>query len=607
MQTPVVLAVFANAKDRYLESLKLESRNLDQTLSLKDDLGVIKFYREESVETEEVLAALERFEDRLCIFHFGGHASGKALEFEDGGGYAKGIATLLSRQSKLKLVFLNGCSTLDQVELLLKLGIKAVIATNTEVEDRKALDFASLFYQKLANGGTLQRAFDFASDGLKTKYQDHFGGSILPFDMQRGVISRKGNNSNSIAWDLHYNKENSSVLQWSLPEMEPDIPDISLDFEANETLLLLKDRILEITEGLNTELYRLQDKQSSLFFIAKSFPGNIGSQLAILFSADFSMRELCHSRLKQIISTYIISCQFIYYLLLAQWTTRKSTANRGFVKGYVVQLLDINQKEFLRFDFITMFQRLVTEIKDRNLIPFVPEFLDLQQELEQKDSFWKACLYLQSIREKLIEQPAEKFKPTIQHMCMDAEGALTRVLSELAFLTQYQLVSVRDIQMLNPWHKDPLYQHKMGQLNIDWNKELNLFREPKSYSSFLENGSVLLLKNIDEIGSYLNLSPFYVDKIAFGKPSSRSRLIDLYTYSYKKQPLDGEIYEFYYLKCTHGIFPAIERNKDQFHTGYRIKGKSWNSFTDDLLEQEISKNEFPFDILKEQFVAIASH
>jgi CHAT domain-containing protein len=101
---------------------------------------------------------------QVQIFHYGGHANGSALQLEQGAGNAQvasstGLAQLLGQQTELKLVFLNGCATQGQVELLLKSGVKAVIATSVPINDMMAVEFAEQFYQSLTNQASIAHSF----------------------------------------------------------------------------------------------------------------------------------------------------------------------------------------------------------------------------------------------------------------------------------------------------------------------------------------------------------------------------------------------------------------------------------------------------------------
>lgn len=125
----------------------------------------------------EVWELFERREylGRIHAFHFAGHASGNWLAFEDDDGAparasAGGLAGFLGRQPGLVLVFLNGCSTHEQVQRLRRF-VPAVIATTETIRDDVAAAFAARFYAGLT-GKPLRRAFLDARDFIEAEYGD---------------------------------------------------------------------------------------------------------------------------------------------------------------------------------------------------------------------------------------------------------------------------------------------------------------------------------------------------------------------------------------------------------------------------------------------------
>ncbi|MBP9077502.1 MAG: CHAT domain-containing protein, partial [Haliscomenobacter sp.] len=158
---PIFFFAFANEEGRFLELLKQESSAVYNALYPVEEQGRLLIAREESLSSDELFLAFRRYKDRMFIFHFAGHAGSDVLGLEDLEANASHVADLLAEQKdSLKLVFLNGCATLNQVARLQELGIKAVIATSRPVEDDKAQFFAEEFYKNLATGNfTLKESF----------------------------------------------------------------------------------------------------------------------------------------------------------------------------------------------------------------------------------------------------------------------------------------------------------------------------------------------------------------------------------------------------------------------------------------------------------------
>lgn len=165
--TPVVFLAFANSHDRPLATLKDESRAIYSSLRPMEEAGKIAIHREESVQFDELYEDLLAYKDRIVVFHYAGHADGSMLEFEQGNAKADAVAGLLGQQSSLKLVFLNGCATKDQVKRLHEAGIPAIIATAVKIKDNEATELAKAFYGAIARDCSIEEAFELAKSFIE--------------------------------------------------------------------------------------------------------------------------------------------------------------------------------------------------------------------------------------------------------------------------------------------------------------------------------------------------------------------------------------------------------------------------------------------------------
>ena len=217
---PVVFLAFANAPDDHLATLKDESRYLFRALQPLAADGRLEIHREESSGFDEFYQDLLAFDDRIVVFHYAGHADGSMLQMEGGPGDARGIAGLLGRQSSLKLVFLNGCATRDQVKLLHEAGVPAVIATAVKINDTRATHFASAFYDALAKGQGIYESFASAQNYIEGKFGA--GGGTQPIN--RAPVYDFPDEEESaepfvFEWTLYVRSDAQADLeQWRLPE-----------------------------------------------------------------------------------------------------------------------------------------------------------------------------------------------------------------------------------------------------------------------------------------------------------------------------------------------------------------------------------------------------
>lgn len=172
MRKPVILLAFANDPGNPIPEVVQESKALQTALEVAAERGLCELVVRESLEIPEVFDTFEnpQYSGRIAVFHYAGHANADSLWLSeaDGSGrsgqpaYKEGLASFLGRQKGLKLVFLNACSTLDHVQLLLEQGVPTVIATNQEIDDGLARGFATQFYRSLGRGKSIHEAYQTA-------------------------------------------------------------------------------------------------------------------------------------------------------------------------------------------------------------------------------------------------------------------------------------------------------------------------------------------------------------------------------------------------------------------------------------------------------------
>lgn len=176
--SPVILLLFANdwqgPSARYLRNLPVERHRIEKALRRLPGVRVVT----DANTTPEVLFdLLAEHNDDIVGFHFGGHADGSTLHFEQEDGtpeplHRGGLAARLAALPALRWVFLNGCATAAQVRALHARCDAPVIATDRAIEDEAATAFADRFYRSLARHRSLREAFDDADAALRAKYGD---------------------------------------------------------------------------------------------------------------------------------------------------------------------------------------------------------------------------------------------------------------------------------------------------------------------------------------------------------------------------------------------------------------------------------------------------
>ncbi len=211
---PIILLTFANDEDAHLDMLKAESHAVYDALEDVDNNGVVEVKREESATLDIIADRFNKYQNDICIFHYSGHANGQHLSLEGTTANADGLAKLIAAAPNIQLVVLNGCASFSQVELLLELGVKAVIATTTAIGDTKAKEFSEQFYSALGEYKTLGQAFQQAIAYLETKYAKFKIDAAKPKKGLKLKRKKPKAEKEGLPWGLYQNDE--TVLEWKL-------------------------------------------------------------------------------------------------------------------------------------------------------------------------------------------------------------------------------------------------------------------------------------------------------------------------------------------------------------------------------------------------------
>lgn len=218
---PVIYLAFANEQrgstNAFLRNLKVEREAIRAMFDDAQNDNECELLIDPDVTQANIFRAFQasRTRNRIVIFHYGGHADSDEIfvEMADGGNeafYSVGMGALFAQQTSLKLVFLNGCATREQAEILLKAGVPVVIATARKIRDDDATLFAKIFYQGIEGNATIDRAFKEAQSALMSKH-----GTLDTF---RGVFWETDDSleqdNTALPWNLFYKDEKN--LEWSI-------------------------------------------------------------------------------------------------------------------------------------------------------------------------------------------------------------------------------------------------------------------------------------------------------------------------------------------------------------------------------------------------------
>lgn len=568
VQRPILLLTFANQQDDYLAKLKEESSELFKLLRIHHDNQLVEVIREESASVDNITFFLNNYRERIVLFHYAGHAGGEHLHFEGGEGHASGLAELLGALPNLELVFLNGCSTQGQVDYLLEQGVKRVIATAVPIDDTRAKEFAQHFYSSLSNKNTVEGAFKFAVGSIRTAHGGAFEADIVPYGTKASHQS-----VHDLPWGLYLNKEVNS--NWILPlhlTTKVKRPEDSIEFQVNRYMVDIISYMADYNERLKTLVYDANeewqiDDREALSLIIEYFPWPIGVQVRLLLSNDESMNQPTIERLEQLMSTYLITSRFLYYTVLSQlWDEKRMQALE--VRPDLLKMLYLEREDYNRYNHFLNFLQILRFFKESGVTPFIQKYDEMVEEFDlgMESELHQAYQFFESLREQLHDPDKRSaLEGDLYQNCADGEYFLSALLIKFAFLVQYDLVTIRDIHISNYRYlkNQPIFNHFMGRLNAKVT-DIALGRKPEArpYTRFFNNASVVLTANLEDTSSFLNLSPFIVDKNAFAADLASERPTEqqLFMLGFR------DAGDYVYYTTIHNFYTAQERESDQFTT-----------------------------------------
>lgn len=274
-QKPVIFLAFANDKEdnaRYLRNLPKELDGLRKALTPAVQAGLCEVVERASATIEQMLDTFQdtRYKDRIAIFHYGGHADGYQLMLEQldgshGVAHGAGLVTFFAKQKGLKLVFFNGCSTQQQTLEMVEAGIPAVIGTSSAIGDDIATNLSIRFYNGIAQGLSIDKAWLESIDYIKIQQgYDRGKGEVNTRGLFRKDAKKEEPAPDRLPWDMYYRKGAEIVKDWNLPEAVDNplfgLPDVSQMFNLPEKPYRFLERYgVEHTEIFFGRSYYIRD------------------------------------------------------------------------------------------------------------------------------------------------------------------------------------------------------------------------------------------------------------------------------------------------------------------------------------------------------------
>lgn len=498
MSRPVVVLTFADSPSDPLDSLTKEAKGIVKKLQDLDDKEVIRLYPEEKVTINSVCEIFNRFQDRVEIFHYGGHANSLSLAFIDGKVIAKPLAEFIAKEaSKLQLVFLNGCGTIDQVIAFQELGVPYIIATQGPIHDDKAAEFAIYFYELLSKKRTVEESFDLAT--LKLKAQDKL--TEKDCDVYRGLISESQSGAIIHPWSLFILPQKS--INWKIGDTKR-IPNGELCRVMIKAVEPFSSKAQKFLERQTQELWwqepqEVNGARKALFGSFCNIVGNLINQLIRVLPSNELRKEYQYvERCKDLVNKTLDL--FNYALLSSLWEAQKTQYQPLQSSHYQVLLRFFDDSNGFNIQKRLELLKALSEIFHQHGITLP---LSELEELLDSDQFWKTGGELSRL--------LEKYREIVKlNDCFEIENELVKWLEPLSFLVTYRMESIKSIQYQGMKATPPNYLHYSIELAATGEKDHEFGKEDYRFSKGNRETEAVVLSKIGE-NDGVNLFPFIID------------------------------------------------------------------------------------------------
>jgi len=234
--------------------------------------------------------------------------------------------------------------------------------------------------------------------------------------------------------------------------------------------------------------------------VIKNFPWPVGIELRRLFSG--SMRQPGRQRLDQIFKTIERIIQFVSFVMVCQvWfdaTNKKVLIPKS-----------IKEEFARRFNVLTMgnycwiIRTFATIYSKERITWFLSEMND-----QFDENFFAALDFWIPERNEIGHYQINLDETETEKRCIDYEEKLTRILQRIAFISNYKLVSVRDIKVIKPRIHEAKFHHIVNLLN---SSDSDFKGQEIDEDKYSDSNSVLLMKSLKSFDNYLSLSPLIID------------------------------------------------------------------------------------------------
>ena len=284
--------------------------------------------------------------------------------------------------------------------------------------------------------------------------------------------------------------------------------------QNNELLIKnISEKIASLRPDAKILFSSVEDRRKGQFII-EYFPWPIGVEVRRLISGDRTIQD--QNRLEQLIKTGERSIQFLAFCLISDVWSNIQKEEVEITQDLKYHVQEIDRPSLGTWAGMVRACSTLAKINQQSF------FLNA-------DVNWKK---LNELAIRFVELRNTKVHHGGSINFNEIETTLCELLCEMCFLTKFQLVTVRDIQVRKTRLKPAKFEHNLALLNST-HKDFTV--EKFDASIFAESQAVLLLSQPDISGNYLNLFPLVIDTTPFLKTDGQLNGINgIFLYHHRK-------------------------------------------------------------------------
>lgn len=247
-------------------------------------------------------------------------------------------------------------------------------------------------------------------------------------------------------------------------------------------------------------------------------------------------------RLSFMAEAYESSLRYLCYIQLAQLLDNKQA-----LIADIQAFFQLDKATFPKFDFLNLLLKSTALLEHKSC--FMPEIRALVAALnDPSQDLYRITRFLEKNRQQLINHQLHfANQEQLEQLLDEYLTALVFWLRKIAFLANYRLVSIKDINLQYRLGSAKNFVHLYGELHGMYSElygEQDDFVVHSIADYFTYNQSVLLFKGknvedcLNKIGdgqSYLSLSPLIIDQSVFSEKNTQTPEIYYYTGKSRRQ------------------------------------------------------------------------